>query len=66
MATTPSSLLLFTKGRMRCHVSLEDVDKHELEKQIKGTLGPWNKRELKVKYKAVPQSDPTSLSLNLN
>lgn len=40
-ATVLSFLLLFPRGRMRHHVSLEDVDKHELEKQIKGILAPW-------------------------
>lgn len=29
-------------------------------------LGTWYKRELTVTYRAVPKSDPISLSLDLN
>lgn len=43
---------------------MEVVDKQELVKWIKGNLASWCKSEPKVKYRAVPQSDPTSLSLD--
>lgn len=43
---------------------MEVVDKQELVKWIKGNLESWYKRETKVKYRAVPQSDPTSLNLD--
>ena len=44
VATQPTFPLLFPRGRRRPHVSLEDVDKQELEKQIRGNLGPWSER----------------------
>lgn len=48
---------------MRHNVSLEDVDKQELEKQIKGTLGLGQRAEVKYrKCRAVPQNDPASLN----
>lgn len=43
---------------------MEVVDKQELVKWIKGNLASWCKSKPKVKYRAVPQSDPTSLSLD--
>lgn len=37
-----------------------------MRKTDERNLGTWYKRELTVKYRAVPESDPTGLSLDLN